>query len=47
MNVSNVARLANTDAQSARDNHALACNFAKYSPVLKVFSLADSAINLY
>jgi len=23
--------------QSARDNHALACNFAKYSPILKFF----------
>jgi len=32
--------------QSARDNHVLACNFAKYSPILKMFSLTDSAINL-
>jgi len=32
--------------QSARDNHILACNFAKYSPILKMFSLTDSAINL-
>jgi len=24
-------------AQSARDNHVLACNFAKYSPMLKFF----------
>ena len=24
-------------AQSASDNHALACNFAKYSPILKIF----------
>ena len=24
-------------AQSAWDNHALACNFAKYSPILKFF----------
>jgi len=32
-------------AQSARDNLVLACNFAKYSPILN-FSLADSAINL-
>jgi len=42
------ARLANTllkDEESARDNHALACNFAKYSPILKLLSLADSAIN--
>ena len=26
--------------------HVLACNFAKCSPILKVFSLADSAIDL-
>jgi len=35
------ARLANTllkDEESARDNHVLACNLAKYSPVLKKFS---------
>ena len=32
-------------AQSARDNHVLACNFAKYSPIIN-FSLSDSAINL-
>ena len=25
-------------AQSAGDNHALPCNFAKYSPILKCFS---------
>jgi len=25
-------------AQSARDNHALACNFAKYSPILIFFT---------
>ena len=31
-------------AQSAWDNHALACNFAKYSPI-QFFSLTDSAIN--
>jgi len=24
-------------AQSARDNHLLACNFAKYSPIRKIF----------
>jgi len=33
-------RLANTllkDGESAQHNHVLACNFAKYSPVLKVF----------
>jgi len=41
--------LANTllkDEESARDNHVLAGNFAKYPPILIVFSLADSAINL-
>ena len=27
-------------------NHLLVCNFAKYSPILKFLSLADSAINL-
>ena len=30
------ARLANTllnDEESTRDNHVLACNFAKYSPI--------------
>jgi len=43
------ARLVNTllkDEESARENHALACNIAKYSPILEFFSLADSAINL-
>jgi len=42
-------RLANTlleDEESARDSHVLACNFAKYSPTLKTFSPAYSAINL-
>jgi len=42
-------RLANTllkDAESARNNHVLAGNFAKYLPILKMFSLTDSAINL-
>ena len=38
------ARLANTllnDGESARNNHLLACNFAKYSPILKLlFSLS-------
>jgi len=32
------ARLANTllkDEESARDNHVLACNLAKYSPISK------------
>ena len=45
-----VARLANTlleDEESAGDNHVLACNFTKYSPILTIFSLADSAINLF
>ena len=32
-------------AQSARGNHVLACNFAKFSPIL-FFSLTDSPINL-
>ena len=34
-------RLANTllkDGESARDNHVLACNFAKYSPILIFFT---------
>ena len=34
------AGLANTllkDKESARDNHVLACNFAKYSPILIFF----------
>jgi len=26
------------DAQSARDNHALACNFAKFSPIKMFFT---------
>ena len=33
------------DEESARDNHALACNFARYSPIERTFSLTDSAIN--
>jgi len=40
-------RLATTllkDEESARDNHVLACNFAKCSSILKTFSLTDSAI---
>ena len=32
------------DEESVRDNHALACNFAKYLPI-KTNSLTDSAIN--
>jgi len=35
------ARLANTllkDEESARGNHVLACNFAKYSPIKKNFT---------
>jgi len=34
-------RLATTlpkDEESARDNHVLACNFAKYSPILTFLS---------
>jgi len=34
------AHLANTlirDEESARDNHVLSCNFAKYSPILNIF----------
>jgi len=43
------AHLANTllkDEESARDNHVLACNFAKYLPI-KNNSLTDSAINQF
>jgi len=35
-----IVRLANgviKDAESARNNHVLACNFAKYSPTLNFF----------
>jgi len=42
------ARLAKTllnDEESARDNHVLACNFAKYLSIL-IFLLKYSAINL-
>ena len=42
------ARLANTllkDEESARDNHVLACNFAKYSSIFNFFH-SDSATNL-
>jgi len=44
-----LVRLANTllkDEESARDNDVLACNFAKYLPIVKKNSLTDSAINL-
>jgi len=34
------------DGESAQNNHVLACNFAKCSPILETFSLTDSAINL-
>jgi len=27
--------------------HCVACNFAKYSPIINTSSLADSAINLF
>jgi len=43
------ARLANTlliGEESARDNNVRACNFAEESPILNIFSLSDSAINL-
>jgi len=39
-------REANTllkDEESARGNHVFACNFAKYSPILKNFSLSVCA----
>ena len=41
-------RLANAllkDREIVRNNHVLACNFAKYSPIL-LFSRIDSEINL-
>jgi len=40
-------RLANTllkDEESTHYAHIFACNFAKYSPILKIFSQSDSAI---
>jgi len=42
------ARLTTTllKEESARDNHVLACNFACYLPILKMFSLTDPAMNL-
>jgi len=46
--VMHFVRLANTllnDEESTRDNHVLACNFAKQSPINKC-SLTDSAMNL-
>jgi len=36
-------RVADQDGESARDNHVLACNFAKYLPIL--FFYTDSAID--
>jgi len=42
-------RLATTvlkDKESAQDNHVLACNFAKYSPILK-YLLTHLAVNLF
>ena len=49
MYVMHFVRLANCtaikDEVSAQDNHILACNFAKYSPVLETFSLTNSAVN--
>jgi len=44
-----IVRLAKTllrDGENARNNHVLACNFAKYSPFFNFFSLSDSTINL-
>ena len=41
------ARLATTllnDEESARNNHVLACTFAKYSLILTFFQLTDSAM---
>jgi len=41
------ARLANTllkDEESARDNHVLVCNFAKYSPFLKFRCLVNKGM---
>jgi len=43
------ARLATTlinYEESARDNFVLACNFAKYSPILKHFSLTETSVSL-
>jgi len=43
------AQVANTllkDEESARDNHVLACNFAKYLPILKTILPTNSATNL-
>ena len=38
------ARLTNTllkDEESAQDNHVLACDFAKYSPIKKIHSQTE------
>jgi len=43
-------RLANTllkDEASARENHVLACNFAKHSPVLKIVIFNKYYIHTY
>jgi len=43
------ARLANTmlkDEESARDNHVLACNFAKYLPIFNIHLIANLQRNL-
>jgi len=34
------------DKESAQDKHIVACNFAKYLPILKISSLRDLTINL-
>jgi len=35
--LSNMAATLLEDEESARDNHLLACNFAKYSPIVIFF----------
>jgi len=34
-----------TDGKSARNNHVLACNFAKYSPIFTLKADVDEALN--
>jgi len=36
--LSNMAATLLEDEESARDNHLLACNFAKYSPIVIFFT---------
>jgi len=43
--LTNFVHLANTllkDKESARDNHVLACNFAKYLPIFLIWLLRNS-----